>query len=294
MITITKPSITIVLVFFLIAIVYSCTNDDGIAINSEEESSNPEENFVFEDGFETVNLDFNELFPDNESRWTNTQQTNPTNAINQIGLSTDKASEGSASLRIFANSSDSELSKIDIEKNGLNMASGQTVTITADFYIAGTNSIENLLLLDLECCTCWDPTVGDNLGAENQCPGIRLILSGQNGYLSIERGKIAGTTIAQNELAFPRNQWVSVLWEMTLSDGTNGINKLSINNNQVINTSGMNMPNAQVFTDLFAQEGIEFNLQQPVVYERVQIGATAHPTSPSVELFVDNFSLVIN
>jgi len=59
----------------------------------------------------------------------------------------------------------------------LNIKSGNIVTITADFYVNGNGSLENLLLIDLECCSCWDSTVGDNYGAENQCPGVRLICS---------------------------------------------------------------------------------------------------------------------
>ncbi len=180
---------------------------------------------------------------------------------------------------------------MDIEKNGLNIRSGDKVTIKADFYISGTQPLQNLLLIDLECCSCWDPNVGDNYGSENQCPGVRLMMSGGNDYLSIERGKISGTTLEQTDLIFPRNQWVSIEWEMTLSDNDNGQNKLLINGMEVINENAMNMPNAQIFRDVFATKGIEFNLQEPTFYERVQIGATANPTAGDVELFVDNFSI---
>ena len=39
--------------------------------------------------------------------------------------------------------------------------------------------------------------------------------------------------------------------------------------------------------------GIDFNLQEPIYYERIQLVATANPTSADIELFVDNFSLTI-
>ncbi len=172
------------------------------------------------------------------------------------------------------------------------MKPGNKITIKADFFISGTQALENLLLIDLECCSCWDPNVGDNLGSENQCPGVRLMMSGGD-YLSIERGKISATTLQQNLLAFPRNRWVSVLWEMTLSDSENGQNRLVIDGTEVIKENAMNMPNAQIFKDVFANEGINFNLQQPSFYERVQIGATANPTSEDIELFVDNFSIKV-
>ena len=53
------------------------------------------------------------------------------------------------------------------------------------------------------------------------------------------------------------------------------------------------LPNAQTFHDLFAQEGIDFTLQEPTFYERIQIGATANPTSENIELFIDDFSISI-
>lgn len=276
------------LVFAIIAFIFmACDKDEN---NSEEPL---EASFLFEDGFETQNALLDELFPSNGNRWSTIQQTDPTNETNEISISNTEFNEGQNSLRIFAYQSDSDLSKVDIEKNGLNIISGDKVTIKADFYIVGTESLENLLLIDLECCSCWDPSVGDNFGAENQCPGVRLIMSGGNDYLSIERGKISGTTIQQTDFAFPRNQWVTVQWEMTMSDSENGINRLIINGTEVINQTGMNMPNAQVFTDVFLNQGIDFTLQEPTSYERVQIGATANPTAGNIELFVDDFSIMV-
>ncbi|MBC2846267.1 hypothetical protein [Winogradskyella flava] len=277
------------LLFYIIAmfLFIACDTDEN---NIEEPLT---ESFIFEDGFETQNNLLDELFLSNGNRWSTIQQTDPSNATNEISISTTEFNEGQNALYIFANQSDSDLSKVDIEKNGLNIVSGSKVTIKADFYIVGTESLENLLLIDLECCSCWDPTVGDNYGSENQCPGVRLMMSGGNDYLSIERGKISGTTIQQTNIAFPRNQWVSVQWEMTMSDNENGRNRLIINETEVINQAGMNMPNAQVFRDVFLNQGIDFSLQEPTFYERVQIGATANPTAGNIELFVDDFSIKV-
>lgn len=252
------------------------------------------ENFLFEDGFETQNNSLEELFASNGSRWSLIQQTNPSNATNEISIINTEFSEGQNAIRFLAYRSDDQLSKIDIEKGGLNIGTGDKVTIKADFYINSNESLENLLLIDLKCCSCWDPSVGDNYGAENQCPGVRLMMSGGNDYLSIERGKISGTTLQQTNFAFPRNQWVSVQWEMTLSANENGLNRLLIDGTEVLNVSAMNMPNAQIFKDRFANEGIDFTLKEPTIYERVQIGATANPTAGDIELFVDNFSLSVD
>ncbi len=262
----------------------ACGEDDPIL---EEPSI---QNFIFEDGFETQNNSIDELFPSDGSRWTGIQQVNPsTSSTNQISITETTFSEGENALRLFAQATSSVLSKMDIEKEGFTAFENDKVVIRADFYINGSANIENLLLIDLECCSCWDTEAE----VENQCPGIRLQMSGGNDYLSIERGKIAESTMEQTSFQFPRNEWVTVQWELTLADDDSGTNQLLINGTEVINTTGTNMPNAQTFREIFAQEGIEFNLQEPVFYERVQIGATANPTSENIELLVDNFSLSI-
>jgi len=266
----------------------ACDRDENI---TEEEPTS--ENFLFKDGFETQNNSLDELFVSNGSRWSLVQQTNPSNSTNEISIINNEFSEGQNAIRFLAYQSDEQLSKIDIEKGGLNIKSGDIVIIKADFYINGNESLENLLLIDLECCSCWDPSVGDNFGAENQCPGVRLMMSGGNDYLSIERGKISGTTLLQTNFSFPRNQWVSVQWEMTMSDSENGINRLLINRTEVINENAMNMPNAAIFRNVFSNQGIDFELQEPTFYERVQIGATANPTAGNIELYVDDFSISV-
>lgn len=272
---------------FLLLIV-ACSSDDGNPPTAPEA-----ETFVFEDSFESGSNDLDDLFPADGSRWSKIQQDDPAGAPNEIGLVAAPVSDGSSALRVLAQPSGEILSKIDIEKGGFRAFSGNTARISADFYIATTDPIADLILLDLECCSCWDPAVGDNYGSENQCPGIRLMMSGGNDYLSIERGKISGNTLQQTGYRFPRNQWVRIEWITTLADDENGWNSLRIDGNEVISESGMNLPNPEVFRDFFAREGIDFTLQEPVFYERVQVGATANPSAGAVELFVDNFSIRI-
>ena len=78
-----------------------------------------------------------------------------------------------------------------------------------------------------------------------------------------------------------------------MSDEGDGFNRLVIDGNEVISSTGINMPNPDTFSAIFAEFDIDFSLQEPVFYERVQIGATANPTEHDIELFVDNFSLTI-
>ena len=206
---------------------------------------------VFEDGFESANDDFTDLFPQNGSRWSNVQVVNSESGENEIGLSQNIVLSGNNSLRIFSNQSQQTLSKVDIEKGELNLSEGSMVTVEANFYITTTSNIKDIFLMDLECCSCWDPDVADN-----QCPGIRLIMSGENDFLSIERGKILESTILQSDVPFPRNEWVNVKWEMVLSSEIDGSNKLYINDQLVISLGGINMPNAESFRDEFAKNGI--------------------------------------
>jgi len=254
----------------------------------EEPDFNMDLPYVFEDGFEVGDGDIYDLIQTDLSRWTNIQQVDSESQANEIIVSSERFTEGEQSLFIRSFPTEETLSKIDIEKGGFYAKEGTTVTIEADFYIVGSGSLAELFLIDIESCYIWDPDVPDN-----QCPGIRLKLGGGGDFLSIERGKIVGQTIAQNSISFPRDSWTNVRWVMTLSTEDDGLNQLFINNVELINETSANLPNPRVFTELFAGEGIEFQLQEPIGYERIQIGATANPLADQVDMFVDNFKLRI-
>jgi len=262
-------------------VVISCNNDDP-------ENNEIDLPYLFENGFEVMDNNVDELILQDASSWTNIQQVDPSNGINSITISTDIVNEGNNSLRILALPSDDILSKIDIEKFGFIAPVGSTIKIEADFYINTNEDLTDLFLIDLECCSCWDSNVPNN-----QCPGVRLKIGGDNEYLSIERGKILDSTIGQAEISFPKFEWVRIVWEMELSQENNGKNNLSINGIEVISNEGINMPNPELFRQEFASAGIDFTLPENVFYERVQIGATANPSSNAIEMYIDNFSLSI-
>ncbi len=247
----------------------------------------PAPGYVFADGFETAGADLAELFGGDGSRWTDLQLVHPGGGSNVVELTDAIVAEGGRALRVLAKASDNTLSKAGIEKGGFAAPEGSTLRISARVYLDTEGDIEDLFLLDLECCSCWDPNVPNN-----QCPGIRLMVR-EGGYLAIERGKILGSTIVQTAVALPRKEWVALTWEMSLSPGDGGRNRLLISGEQVIDAPGANMPNAARFAAEFAAGGIDFELQQPLAYERFQIGATANPTARDVELFVDEVRLEI-
>lgn len=243
----------------------------------------PTEITAFADGFETMTEDFSMLFPGDGSRWTNLQLVAPASGSNEIDLTRETASEGAQSLRIFSRGGMSPLSKADVEKAGFVAAAGQRVIIEVDLRIDADANLADLFLLDFECCSCWDPTVPDN-----QCPGVRLKMGGANDFLSIERGKIGGSTLTQSTVGFPRFTWNQLRWEMVLSPDEDGVNILALNGTEILRENGMNLPNAQLFAELGAANNIDFTLQEPVAYERLQVGATANPTDNDLVIFVDN------
>ena len=270
----------VMLLVLICSLLCSCSD------NEEAGGTFDQEVIVFEDGFESENSDLTDLFPSDESRWTNIQIVNPENQINELLLESQIVLSGNNALKILSNKSGEILSKVDIEKGGFSIPVGSQLFIEANFFIATEEKIKNLFLIDLECCSCWDPGVPDN-----QCPGIRLIMGGEDDYLSIERGKILNPTIRQTKRPFPRNEWVNVRWEMTLSQGDDGANSLFINGEEVISEPGVNMPNGEVFRDEFARNGITFQLQEPLFYERVQVRATANASSTDVLMYLDDFKL---
>ena len=262
----------------------------GIAACGKEPGGTPGgiEPWTFVDGFETADTSLASLFPSDGSRWTNLQRVDSETGPNRAWLSTDSFYEGAAALSLVARQSGVTLSKMDIEKGGFFAPKGATIRAEASFFIQGDDTLQNLLLMDLECCSCWDPAVPDN-----QCPGIRLQFSGGNDWLVVERGKILGTSLRQHSTRFPRNRWVPVVWELGLSPEADGANRLWIDGTLVIDEAGFNMPHAQAFADTFALYGIDFELAEPLGYERFQIGATANASDADVRLLVDDVRLYV-
>jgi hypothetical protein len=271
-------------IFFILCLysllLFSCKTDE-----SPEDVSN---GYSFIDDFETEGNAVTDLFPADGSRWTALQLVHPGGGTNTIELTQDHSSRGLSSIEITALPSDSVLSKAAIEKGGLRTVRGSSVTIKADFRLSETGSFENVFLIDFECCACWDPSVPDN-----QCPGVRLMFDENGEYLQMERGKIALPTITQQSVVFPRGEWVTVEWRLILSEFEVGSNQLFINGNEALSVSGPNLPNQAIFDSLFTAEGIDFQLQEPLGYERLQFGATANPSSDTARIWVDNVQVVV-
>ncbi|MFQ5640248.1 MAG: hypothetical protein ACE5IR_19890 [bacterium] len=244
---------------------------------------------LFQDGFETSDGVFSSLFVEDGSRWSNLQLVNPfAGPENQVVLSSTKVHSGCYALEIVCHPSDSIVSKADLEKYGFRLYAGDRVTISAWFYIEGLQNLQSVFLIDLECIDCWDPSVPDN-----PAPGMRLMFSGGDDYLVVERGKIGlrGESLRQSSFHFPRNRWVELKWILDLSPNEDGKTELYLDGQQILAASGINMPNADIFARIAEENGIDFQLQEPVYYERLQVGVTANSGEDSVHIFLDDVSI---
>lgn len=268
----------------LLLLFASCKKDEE---ENTPGSSGPK--YTFYDSFEEPGPDGEDLFPEDGSRWTNLQIVSPDGETNTWFPTTNQAVTGDYSVYFEAAASGSPLSKMCIEKNGLEIREGDRVTIEARFFIASTAILEGLHLIDLESCNCWDPNVPNN-----QCPGVRVMLGGGNDFPTIERGKISQPNYFQNSVQIPRFAWFRLKWVMDLSpNDSEGFNQLYLNDDVLISSSGMNMPNAEIFANIFEDAGQTFVLQEPVVYHRIQVGATANPTSYDIPLYVDDVRITV-
>ena len=265
---------------FLFVLLASCKEEEA------EQPSTSLTGYEFRDGFEAST--FQNLFPEDGARWTNVQIVDPDSGQNRLELDSTRFSEENKSLRVLVMPSGNILSKADIEKSCFEAGRNNRILIRADFFLSEEGSLANAFLLDLECCACWDPAVPDN-----QCPGVRLMLDETGEFIHLERGKIGLPTLTQFQLPMPRNEWVRLEWEMTLSDESPGQNTIRLNDEVALSESGINLPNQTVFDSLFSAEGIDFSLQEPIQYHRFQIGVTANPSSESSEIWVDNVYLRI-
>ncbi|MEQ9305953.1 MAG: hypothetical protein RJQ14_18710, partial [Marinoscillum sp.] len=133
----------LVVPFLVILIFTGCSSDNDVEID-----------FVFMDGFESHSGELGELFPDDNSRWSNIQKVDPTNGKNTVELVTEPVSEGAGSLRLVASASDDVLSKMDIEKGGFEVPVGSYIIMEMDLFLNSDENLADLLLMDLECCAC--------------------------------------------------------------------------------------------------------------------------------------------
>ncbi|MBK7038625.1 MAG: heparin lyase I family protein [Bacteroidetes bacterium] len=233
-----------------------------ISCNKEKFFDGPD---FFEDDFENYSA-LEDLLSDEDENWSFTQLTNENNIIL---VDTSKFHSGNRSLKFIAARSTNELlSKCSIAKQNMAFWEGETVRLSGWYFIEGTNALDWLFLFDLEEQTA--------IGAG---PGMRLALV--NNQLLVEY-KFYESSILQpigQEIDFPRNEWVEIVWEVKLSQKNEGTVKLWQNGILIIDTKN----NRTLPKDLlYSQQGTKG------MYSSVEIGITANSKDNDLTIWVDD------
>lgn len=219
----------------------------------------------FQDDFETY-TSLSDLIIENGKLWSFTQLTRDEN---NIILDTATFHSSNKSLKFAAKkSTNGNASKCSIAKQNMAFWNGETVRITAWYYIEGSESLEWLFLMDLEEQTA--------IGAG---PGMRLALV--NNQLRVEHKYLEDDVIqtAGTEVNLPRNEWVELIWEVKLSSKNNGTVKLWQNGQLIIDTKN----NRTLPKDfLYFQQGTKG------MYSSIEVGITANSNDNGLTMWVDD------
>ena len=241
-----------------------------ISCNKEKFFDGPD---FFEDDFENYSA-LEDLLSDEDENWSFTQLTNENNIIL---VDTSKFHSGNRSLKFIAARSTNELlSKCTIAKQRCDRVAQGVIDAATEMHVhvpivvrlEGTNALDWLFLFDLEEQTA--------IGAG---PGMRLALV--NNQLLVEY-KFYESSILQpigQEIDFPRNEWVEIVWEVKLSQKNEGTVKLWQNGILIIDTKN----NRTLPKDLlYSQQGTKG------MYSSVEIGITANSKDNDLTIWVDD------
>jgi len=145
---------------------------------------------------------------------------------------------------------------------------GETVRLSAWYYIEGTQNLNWLFLMDLEEQT--------PIGAG---PGMRLALV--DNQLRIEHKFNEKDIKQQNPISFPRNEWVKIVWEIKLERKKKGTVKLWQNGQLIIDSKEHNTLPKDL---LYFQQGTKG------MYSSCEIGITANSSDNPTRLWVDDIT----
>jgi len=233
-----------------------------IAITCNKEKIYDGPNYM-EDDFENYSALEDLLIPDDEL-WSFTQLTREGNAI---AVDSSFAHSGNKSLLFTAAKSDNEgASKTSLAKQNMAFWKGETVRISAWYYLEGNQKLDWIFLLDLEEQTA--------IGAG---PGMRLALV--DNQLRVEH-KFNEKDITQTTaIDFPRDEWVEIVWEVKLNRKKKGTVKLWQNGELIIDSKENNTLPKDL---LYFQQGTKG------MYSSCEIGITANSSDNAARLWIDD------
>lgn len=221
----------------------------------------------YHDDFESYSYSDELLYPEDE-HWSFRQLTRNEN---RQTLDTTHFHEGHTSLKFIAlRSEEDKVSKSSISKQNMAFREGETLRMSGWYYIEGTQSLDWLFLMDMEEQTA--------VGAG---PGMRLALV--DNALRVEY-KFNEDDIIQpsgQEIYFPRNTWVEIVWEVKLSQKKKGSVRLWQNGQLIIESEGNRTLPRDI---LYFQQGTKG------MYSSCEIGVTANSRENDVTLWVDDIT----
>lgn len=221
---------------------------------------------VYEDGFEAYTV-LSEALIDDDIFWSYTQLTR---MENDVLVDSSFAHTGSTSLKFVASpTEDGDASKASIAKQKMAFWEEETVRISGWYFISGNESLQWLFLMDIE-----EQSV---IGAG---PGMRIALV--DNQLRIEYKFNEKDIIQDSETAtsFPRDQWVELIWELSLSQKDEGTVKLWQDGQLLIEQKNRRTLPKDL---LYFQQGTKG------MYSSIEIGITANSFESSATIWVDDF-----
>ncbi|MBN4071045.1 heparin lyase I family protein [Crocinitomix catalasitica] len=218
----------------------------------------------YEDGFESYEH-FDSLFVGDDVYWSHSQITKEGNAIS---VDTTIVHSGSRSMKFTAVKTEDGASKASISKQKMAFWEGETVSLEAWYYLVGTESLDWIVLMDLE-----EQAV---IGAG---PGMRLILV--DNHLAIDH-KFPNNNLYQDfesGIDFPRDQWVNIRFETKLSQKKKGYVKIYQDDVLVLEGSNRKTMPSDL---LYATQGTKG------IYQSIEFGITANSFEREATLYVDD------
>lgn len=236
-----------------------------IFISGCQKDTHHEAQHFFRDGFEDYTT-FRDLFSESKQRWSIAEITHPDN---EITLDSAKARTGKKSIKFTASpSTNGVVSKASIAKQNMSFIEGETVRLSASLFLESMLPVSGLFIMDIEEHTA--------IGA---MPGMRLMIV--DDYLRVEY-KTGDKDISQPEgrkIAFPRNQWVNITWELKLSRVRKGTVRLWQNGELIIESMNIQTLPKDL---LYFQQGTKG------IYNSCEAGITANSTRQKLTLWADD------
>lgn len=232
-----------------------------IACNKKKFFDGPD---FYTDDFEAYS-ELNDLLLPNDELWSFTQLTK---GDNSISVDSTHAHSGTTSMKFFAVKTNDGASKSCIVKQNMAFWEEETLRMSGWFYIDGTQSLDWLFLMDMEEQTA--------IGAG---PGMRLALVNDQLRVEYKFNEKDIVQTAGQEIDFPRNQWVEIVWEVKLSRKKKGSVRLWQDDQLIISSNKNRTLPKDILYSLQGTKGM---------YSSCGIGITANSSENALTMWVDD------